>query len=573
MLGPRLHLHNQLGLAVLAFSVAHAEADDLCLANQYASEGECAWCPAGKTSVGGVNPVDGDTLCNETICAADEYVLANTCVACAEGTENPLSGDPGVGDAASGANTVCTPVRVTGMCAGNTNDTADVTCPDGSLLRPDPETIYGSSAGECCDDVSTSRWSEVEYRWEATAWGVCAFQCGATSTVVRTVQCIAVMTYSNGAVTRAEADDAMSCEGEEPADTMSCPALAEGTACDDDDDTTTGDACTAAGGCEGKRVMKSSLTFPVAATDFALPMPTATPEAITESPIGVALSASIKSSLVATLGSNITVAILSMQADTLVVVYSVVLPPNTNTTTVDGASAALEAELTSAPPTLPATDGGADISAGIPYVEPFKTYAYTRTTGCTQASDCSNACGFEGQTAADVYQCLEDGAPVVVEACEDAGIGPVPTSESTCCLVADEDTCVGSRDWDDWDDWDDWGCGRLRRLETTRFRRRLCDRVVPVIPSSAPILDIILGTIVLVLCLLCVKCCAKCGSHHNRSDREHPDVVVAAPVDPVGDINHAVVEAQIVEEGDTRRTPPPRRPDHLGGRGPVSMCC
>ena len=70
----------------------------------------------------------------------------------------------------------------------------------------------------------------------------------------------------------------------------------------------------------------------------------------------------------------------------------------------------------------------------------------------------------------------------------------------------------------------------------------------------------------------CFKCVVKRGSRHNRSDREHADVVVAVPFDPERGID-PVVEAQIVEEGDTRRTPPPRRPDHLSGTGPVSMCC
>ena len=121
----------------------------------------------------------------------------------------------------------------------------------------------------------------------------------------------------------------------------------------------------------------------------------------------------------------------------------------------------------------------------------------------------------------------------------------------------------------DWDDWDNWSCRRLRRLETTSFRRRLCSPA----PHDIKPLSLLIILFVLCLCFVyVVKCCTKCGSHHNRSDREHADVV-AVPFDPVGGIDHPVVEAQIVEEGDTRRTPPPRRPDHLSGRGPVSMCC
>jgi hypothetical protein len=60
------------------------------------------------------------------------------------------------------------------------------------------------------------------------------------------------------------------------------------------------------------------------------------------------------------------------------------------------------------------------------------------------ASACSNACDYEGETAADIYECLESGTSVVVQACADAGIGTVPTSESTCCPAADENTCVAS---------------------------------------------------------------------------------------------------------------------------------
>jgi hypothetical protein len=415
------------------------------VALEYASGGACLPCAAGTTSAApadGVTAADGDTTCEATICAVDEYVFANTCVACAEGTENPLSGDEAAGDDASGSNTACTAVPITGMCVGNTDDADDVTCAEGSLLKPDPETVEGSTVGDCCDEVEEDAPEpEVEYQWEADAWGVCAFQCGA-STVERTVQCTAITIYSNGAVTRAVADDPTSCEGDAPATTMDCRALESGAACDDDDGNV--GACSDAGACVGKQVLKSALTFPVAAEDVALPEATATPEEITASPIGVALSASIKSSLEATLGSDIIVAILSIQAGSLVVDYNVEVP---STVTVDASAAAtaLEAGLTSTPPTLPAADGGAGtVSAGTAYVEPFKTYAYSRTAGCAAASDCSNACGFEGETAADVYRCLEDGAAVAAEACVDAGIGAAPTSDSTCCPAADVDTCVAS---------------------------------------------------------------------------------------------------------------------------------
>ncbi len=421
----------------------------VCAANEYAVTSEhssaCIPCAAGTTSAApadGVTAADGDTVCVATICAADEYVLANTCVTCAEGAENPLSGDPAVGDDASGATTERTPVPITGMCVGNTDDTTDVECAEGSLSKPDPETIEGSSEEDCCDEVAVDTPEpEVEYQWEATSWGVCMFQCEA-SVVTRAVQCTAITIYSNGAVTRTAVDDT-TCEvmlGDAPKATMDCPALAEGTHCDDGDAATTGDACPASGACTGKQMLKSKLTFPINAEEVALPAPTATPEEITASPVGMAVSASIKSSLGATLGTDIEVTILNFQAGSLVFDFKVEVPA---TTAVDdnARSDTIAAIAAATPPDLPAADGGAVVSAGTPYVEPFKTYAYSRTAGCVAMSYCSNKCGYEGETTADIYQCLEDGASVSTDACVAAGIGTVPESESTCCPSADEETC------------------------------------------------------------------------------------------------------------------------------------
>ena len=83
-------------------------------------------------------------------CAADEHVIGNTCVACADGYEN------GAGDDASLSDTSCSRIARTGYCMGNTDSRRDVYCIDSDMLyKPDPDTIHcgGGSCRvtECCD--------------------------------------------------------------------------------------------------------------------------------------------------------------------------------------------------------------------------------------------------------------------------------------------------------------------------------------------------------------------------------------------------------------------------------------
>jgi hypothetical protein len=77
-------------------------------------------------------------------------------------------------------------------------------------------------------------------------------------------------------------------------------------------------------------------------------------------------------------------------------------------------------------------------------VEAFKSYAYVRTAGTCPVAACSAACGYEGLSVADVYACKEDGVSVAEDSCVSAGIGAAPSSETTCCPAADEDTCEQS---------------------------------------------------------------------------------------------------------------------------------
>eukprot|EP01043_Picozoa_sp_COSAG02_P032825 COSAG02_NODE_2210_length_9492_cov_22.862877_10_plen_1095_part_00 len=412
----------------------------VCVENEYASGGECLPCAAGTTSVAMTGDIDAntaDTSCTATLCEANERVLANQCVPCPAATESVEGAD------ASGADTQCTDIPVTGMCVGNTDSASDVTCGEDFLLKPDPETVEGTTTDACCDELpdETEDPPEVSYAWEATAWGVCEFKCGARASLTRTVKCMQLTVYGNGAVARAEAS-ADDCEGDGPAATQACPTLPVGTICDDDYDATTGDACTAAGVCEGRQVLKSMLVFAVPAELFALPPVDASPEEVAASPVAVALAGSIRDLLAASLGDGINVVILRvLAAGALVVHYSFEVPPYVVVT--DDIKESAAADIAYISPALPKTDGTTE-QLPPPYVEPFKSYSYSRTAGCTPGSGCSNACGYEGEVTADVYTCLQDGQAVAAVSCVDAGIGDVPQSETVCCPPASDAACVAS---------------------------------------------------------------------------------------------------------------------------------
>jgi hypothetical protein len=425
-----------------------------CKANERASSGRCVACEAGKTRAAGdptyVNNTEVETQCAATICKVNEKVHAHTCVACPPGTENPLSGEPAVGDDASGADTECTNVQTTGKCRGNTDSSTDVTCPSGFMSKPDPTDLPGTTVRECCDFEPEDE-PEVKYRWQATAWGVCELTCGARAALTRDVKCIELTVYSNGAVERAVATNATTglhdpsmCTTPEPDSEKVCPTLVDGTRCDDENILTTGDKCTA-GSCVGTQVAKSVLTYPISANDVVLPGPDASPEHVTASPIGQAIKQAVELAVRASSAelAEADVTVLNIQAGSLVVDIKVELPASA---VVDGdAKDAATQAIANADVQL--TTDGTTVSLGIPHVEPLKTYAYSYSAGCSAPSDltdCSIACDFAGEFAADVYQCLEDGAPVSADACVAAGIGAVPTSESTCCPAADPTTCEQS---------------------------------------------------------------------------------------------------------------------------------
>jgi hypothetical protein len=378
---------------------------------------------------------DPTTVCAATTCAEDEKVRANTCIPCADGFENEA------GDDASGADTACSLIPTTGMCTGNTDTAADVTCAEGLLLKPNPRTVEGNTTDQCCDEIPDDA-PKVEHRWRASSWSpaVCpALQC-ASSSLARTVACFEITIYSNDLVSRAEVDSG-NCTDSAPADTQDCPALDAGDACDDGNAETTGDVCSDGEVCQGQKVLKSSLTFPVDAASVALP---AAGEDVDSSAAATAVKGAIRPSLETAFGvtgSDLVLTIVSIHAGSLLVDFNVAVPATT-TTDSSAKSAATAAIAAATPPALPAADSsGGTVDAGTPLVAPFRSYAYSRIAGCSAGTDCSTACGYEGETADDVYRCLEDGSAVSTAACEAAGIGPVPDSESTCCPPADEDTC------------------------------------------------------------------------------------------------------------------------------------
>ena len=177
-------------------------------------------------------------------------------------------------------------------------------------------------------------------------------------------------------------------------------------------------------------MLKSSLTFDVDAASVALP---AAGEDVDSSAAATAVKGAIRPSLEAAFGTDLVLTIVSIHAGSLLVDFNVAVPATTPTDS-SAKSAATAAIATATPPALPAADGsGGTVNACTPLVAAFRSYAYSRIAGCSADTDCSTACGYEGETADDVYRCLEDGSAVSTAACEAAGIGPVPDSESTCC--------------------------------------------------------------------------------------------------------------------------------------------
>ena len=370
-------------------------------------------------------------------CLVDEYAFAGTCVACFEGESNEA------GDLPSGPNTACTLQPITGMCAGNTEATADATCGEDLILKPDPTTIEGTDEEACCDEEPQEPPNEV-WVWEATPWSACEFGCGTRAPQTRTVKCVKLSIYATGAVVHEDSFDYW-CPDDKPAEEETCEIMAASTQCDDSNADTTGDACTAGnatGVCEGKKVLVSALTFDIPIDDLELPAAGASPEELTASPVAVVLANWLTTSLSSSLGEGIEVVILGLSAGSLVVDYKVKVPA---TTTVDETAKNNAVDAIAAAPAVEIpTTSETPITASAPEVEPFKSYAYVRTAGLCPARGCSQMCGAEEVTARDAWLCMEDGVDVAEDSCVSAGIGEAPSSETFCCPAADDDTCEES---------------------------------------------------------------------------------------------------------------------------------
>jgi hypothetical protein len=409
---------------------------------------------------------------------------------------------------------------------GNTNATADVTCEEGYLLKPDPKTLEGTTPEECCEAIPNQE-PEIEYRWQATTWtpAVCPpMQCEEQIPLTRAVTCMEIKIYSNDLVTRAEASNTTSCSGDAPADTWDCPALQEGDICVDYDPLTTGDVCPADGGaCRGQKMLKSALTFPVDAATVALPAAGASAAELDSSDTAVVIKNAIRPALVSVLGPDVVVTVLGMQAGSLVVDYTAAVPADVATDSPTKQTATLAVQDSVVWPALPAADGVGTIDAGTPVVDLLQNYAYSRTAGCLAATDCSAACGYEGEEADDVYQCLEDGSPVATAACEAAGIGPVPTSTSTCCPPADEETCTPS------DEMITDPCpeGWETDASLSATEKAVCLIEEEGIAVGVIIVIVIVG-LLLVSCLVYKLCCGDAEAKYDTKEKKGVDEDAAA---------------------------------------------
>jgi len=102
----------------------------ICAGDEYVSTNECVACAIDSFNAAGDGTSGSDTTCKPKSCGADQYLSSNTCRDCAPGTTN------GSGDNAMGSNTECTVTycesneRVknkvcTACVAGETNDAGD----------------------------------------------------------------------------------------------------------------------------------------------------------------------------------------------------------------------------------------------------------------------------------------------------------------------------------------------------------------------------------------------------------------------------------------------------------------
>ena len=89
----------------------------LCAVNDHVVNNACVACPAGTTRAAGDDASGADTACNgTTLCAEDQHVVSNACVACPAGTTRAA------GDDASGADTACDETTPSGGEPAISND-------------------------------------------------------------------------------------------------------------------------------------------------------------------------------------------------------------------------------------------------------------------------------------------------------------------------------------------------------------------------------------------------------------------------------------------------------------------
>ena len=116
--------------------------DILCAEDEKVSGNACVACPAGKINAAGNSAAGNNTNCNEmSPCQDDEYVSSNACVTCAAGTTNVA------GNLRSGSDTSCVSIvcgadeyvlnNVCTACgAGSTNDAGDQAAGNDTTCEP-----------------------------------------------------------------------------------------------------------------------------------------------------------------------------------------------------------------------------------------------------------------------------------------------------------------------------------------------------------------------------------------------------------------------------------------------------
>ncbi|MGC6417452.1 MAG: hypothetical protein ACON3Z_10040, partial [Bradymonadia bacterium] len=114
----------------------------LCAADERVDDNACVACPAGTANDAGDNATGGDTTCDDILCAADERVDGNACVACPAGTANDA------GDNATGVDTTCDDI----LCPADerVSNNACVACPAGTSNDAGDNATGGNTT---CDEV------------------------------------------------------------------------------------------------------------------------------------------------------------------------------------------------------------------------------------------------------------------------------------------------------------------------------------------------------------------------------------------------------------------------------------